>query len=82
MKSGVKGERDNKSSFNMCLKDKTDIDKKNLLPPLMVIQILAHNSTATLSVVKVRSCFLKICTDLLQNTLFLCELLLSGHQSL
>ncbi|XP_005091075.1 vacuolar protein sorting-associated protein 11 homolog isoform X1 [Aplysia californica] len=28
------------------------IDKKNLLPPLMVIQILAHNSTATLSVVK------------------------------
>ncbi|KAK3746923.1 hypothetical protein RRG08_030334 [Elysia crispata] len=30
----------------------THIDKKNLLPPLMVIQILAHNSTATLSVVK------------------------------
>uniref|UniRef100_A0A2C9MAP2 Vacuolar protein sorting-associated protein 11 homolog n=1 Tax=Biomphalaria glabrata TaxID=6526 RepID=A0A2C9MAP2_BIOGL len=28
------------------------IDKKNLLPPLMVIQILAHHSTATLSVVK------------------------------
>jgi len=30
----------------------SNIDKKNLLPPLMVIQILAHNSTATLSVVK------------------------------
>ncbi|XP_067666114.1 vacuolar protein sorting-associated protein 11 homolog [Haliotis asinina] len=28
------------------------IDKKNLLPPLLVIQTLAHNSTATLSVVK------------------------------
>ncbi|XP_069106820.1 vacuolar protein sorting-associated protein 11 homolog isoform X1 [Argopecten irradians] len=28
------------------------IDKKNLLPPLLVIQSLAHNSTATLSVVK------------------------------
>ncbi|XP_064597137.1 vacuolar protein sorting-associated protein 11 homolog [Liolophura sinensis] len=30
----------------------THIDKKNLLPPLLVIQTLAHNSTATLSVVK------------------------------
>ncbi|KAK3087703.1 hypothetical protein FSP39_009366 [Pinctada imbricata] len=28
------------------------IDKKSLLPPLLVIQTLAHNSTATLSVVK------------------------------
>ncbi|CAH1772502.1 unnamed protein product, partial [Owenia fusiformis] len=28
------------------------IDKKNLLPPLLVIQTLAHNSTATLAVVK------------------------------
>ncbi|XP_077990077.1 vacuolar protein sorting-associated protein 11 homolog [Glandiceps talaboti] len=28
------------------------IDKRNLLPPLLVIQTLAHNSTATLSVVK------------------------------
>lgn len=30
----------------------SQIDKKNLLPPLLVIQTLAHNSTATLSVVK------------------------------
>jgi len=30
------------------------IDKRNLLPPLLVIQTLAHNSTATLAVVKVR----------------------------
>jgi len=29
------------------------IDKRNLLPPLLVIQTLAHNSTATLAVVKV-----------------------------
>ena len=29
-----------------------DIDKWNLLPPLLVIQTLAHNSTATLGVVK------------------------------
>ena len=29
------------------------IDKHNLLPPLLVTQTLAHNSTATLSVVKV-----------------------------
>jgi hypothetical protein len=28
------------------------IDKRNLLPPLLVIQTLAHNSTATLAVVK------------------------------
>ncbi|XP_071804394.1 vacuolar protein sorting-associated protein 11 homolog [Asterias amurensis] len=28
------------------------IDRHNLLPPLMVVQTLAHNSTATLSVVK------------------------------
>ena len=30
------------------------IDRRNLLPPLLVIQTLAHNSTATLAVVKVR----------------------------
>ena len=30
----------------------SDIDKKNLLPPLLVIQTLAHSSTATLSVIK------------------------------
>lgn len=30
----------------------THIDKRNLLPPLLVIQTLAHNSTATLAVVK------------------------------
>ena len=29
------------------------VDRRNLLPPLLVIQTLAHNSTATLSVVKV-----------------------------
>ena len=29
-----------------------DIDKWNLLPPLLVVQTLAHNSTATLGVVK------------------------------
>ena len=29
------------------------IDRRNLLPPLLVIQTLAHNSTATLAVVKV-----------------------------
>ncbi|XP_064651834.1 vacuolar protein sorting-associated protein 11 homolog [Lineus longissimus] len=28
------------------------IDKKNLLPPLLVLQTLAHNSTATLAVIK------------------------------
>jgi len=32
------------------------IDKRNLLPPLLVIQTLAHNSTATLAVVKVCVC--------------------------
>ncbi len=31
------------------------IDRRNLLPPLLVVQTLAHNSTATLAVVKV--CF-------------------------
>ncbi|XP_050409252.1 vacuolar protein sorting-associated protein 11 homolog [Patella vulgata] len=30
----------------------SQIDRRNLLPPLLVIQTLAHNSTATLSVVK------------------------------
>jgi hypothetical protein len=30
------------------------IDSKNLLPPLMVVEALARNSTATLAVVKVR----------------------------
>ena len=29
-----------------------DIEKRNLLPPLMVIQTLARNSTCTLAVVK------------------------------
>ena len=33
----------------------SQIDRYNLLPPLMVIQTLAHNSSATLSVVKVTS---------------------------
>ena len=32
----------------------SQIDKKNLLPPLLVLQTLAHNSTATLAVIKVR----------------------------
>ena len=35
----------------------TDIDKCNLLSPLMVIETLAHNSTATLGVVKVIDAF-------------------------
>eukprot|EP00057_Strongylocentrotus_purpuratus_P007251 XP_011661725.1 PREDICTED: regulator of G-protein signaling 3 [Strongylocentrotus purpuratus] len=30
----------------------SQIDRRNLLPPLLVIQTLAHNSTATLSVIK------------------------------
>ncbi|XP_033108411.1 vacuolar protein sorting-associated protein 11 homolog isoform X2 [Anneissia japonica] len=30
----------------------SQVDKRNLMPPLLVIQTLAHNSTATLSVVK------------------------------
>ncbi len=29
------------------------VDRRNLLPPLLVVQTLAHNSTATLAVVKV-----------------------------
>jgi hypothetical protein len=29
------------------------IDKNNLLPPLMVVDALSHNSTASLSVIKV-----------------------------
>ena len=33
------------------------IDRRNLLPPLLVIQTLAHNSTATLSVIKVQEGF-------------------------
>ena len=36
----------------------THIDRWNLLPPLLVIQTLAHNSTATLAVVKVSSLWL------------------------
>lgn len=39
-------------------KSVTDIDKCNLLSPLMVIETLAHNSTATLGVVKVIDAFL------------------------
>ena len=31
----------------------THIEKHNLLPPLLVVQTLAHNSMATLAVVKV-----------------------------
>jgi hypothetical protein len=34
----------------------SQIDKKNLLPPLLVLQTLAHNSTATLAVIKVCAC--------------------------
>ncbi|KAK3611536.1 hypothetical protein CHS0354_016470 [Potamilus streckersoni] len=30
----------------------SNIDKRNLLPPLLVIETLAHNSTATLSIIK------------------------------
>ena len=35
------------------------LDKKGLLVPLLVIQTLAHNSTATLSAVKVVECQLR-----------------------
>ena len=40
------------------------IDRRNLLPPLLVIQTLAHNSTATLAVVKVR------CTKSMQGCIY------------
>ena len=35
------------------LNDKSNIDRGNLMSPLLVLQNLAHNSTATLAVVKV-----------------------------
>ena len=31
----------------------THIEKQNLLPPLLVVQTLAHNSTATLGIIRV-----------------------------
>ena len=40
------------------LNDKSNIDRGNLMSPLLVLQNLAHNSTATLAVVKVTNAYL------------------------
>ena len=40
------------------LNDKSNIDRGNLMSPLLVLQNLAHNSTATLAVVKVTNTYL------------------------
>ena len=39
------------------LNDKSNIDRGNLMSPLLVLQNLAHNSTATLAVVKVTNAY-------------------------
>ena len=39
------------------LNDKPNIDRGNLMSPLLVLQNLAHNSTATLAVVKVTNAY-------------------------